>query len=654
MAVTQRPNLALSRMLLLAEQKSVFALVSKVDGVSIDWVSDLDSALGKLDGDIPFDLMVVDLTALMERPRSSVGRLGEPCEAEPVPGGPAGRPTIRSSPVRGAAENLPNRALDALCEHLPDLPVIALVTARRQGLAALERGLHGFSSAADFDPVGFVDLAYHAIELYRARRTLRAAHEQLIHADRLVSIGQLTAGVAHEINNPAGSLLANLTAMRRQLEEARDAGYCDGELIDLAREWNDILDESITGIGHIRSIVSDLRTFSRAEGNAVGPVDLNAVIGDACKLTDSLTRRSARLVKELGAISTVRGDHGKLVQVFTNLISNAAHAIAGPQMDNEIRVSTTERDGLIISAVQDTGCGIPDHASRLVFEPFFTTKPSDLGTGLGLALSAEIVRDHGGEIGFVPIESGGTRFEVRLPTLRNMAGHPDTPGLGQPAPSVLHSGVAGSPAAGVSRPGHSAKSAPARAAGARPWRAEQAMGSGVLTEPSGRAADYSIARSRGGSNGHSGVVPTTGHLDVPASRAMRSSDDAERVVRGQRSRVLLVDDEPSLLRAFRRLLAPYHEVVMAANGQQALDILARDTAFDGVICDFAMPDIDGISIYQSVAARDRELAGRIVFCTGGPVTGRGRNFIESTSNTVLEKPVPPELLLGAIEQLGRR
>jgi CheY-like chemotaxis protein len=89
-------------------------------------------------------------------------------------------------------------------------------------------------------------------------------------------------------------------------------------------------------------------------------------------------------------------------------------------------------------------------------------------------------------------------------------------------------------------------------------------------------------------------------------------------------------------------------------GQQALDILARDTAFDGVICDFAMPDVDGIGIYEAVARRDSDLAARIVFCTGGPMSHRSRRFIEATSNTVLEKPVRPDLLLHTIKQLGKR
>jgi CheY-like chemotaxis protein/anti-sigma regulatory factor (Ser/Thr protein kinase) len=290
-------------------------------------------------------------------------------------------------------------------------------------------------------------------------------------------------------------------------------------------------------------------------------VDMGDVIAAACKLAEGVIRPRARLIKNLMPVSAVQGDRNRLVQVFTNLLTNAAHAIEGPGRDNEIRVATVERDGRVIASVEDTGCGIPAAIRTLVFEPFFTTKPRDQGTGLGLALSAEIVHRYGGDIGFTALSAGGTRFEVRL-----------LPSASQPA-------------------------------GREP----------VMAGPAALPA-------------------------LPA----------------QRARVLLVDDEPSLLRAFRRVLAPQHDVVMAMGGQQALDILARDAAFDGVICDFAMPEVDGIHIYEAVARRDSELAGRIVFCTGGPMSHRGRMFIASTSNTVLEKPVPPDLLLGAIEQLGKR
>lgn len=456
----------------------------------------------------------------------------------------------------------------------PGIPVLVVASSRGQGIQALAHGAHAFAVRDRLDKDTLLDAACMAVEVHRARRDCQAQNERLIHADRLVALGQLTAGVVHEITNPAALLLANLTTMQAQLtglcSAVRGRGAPDS-MAAYVHEWAEILNESVTGVEHIHAIVKDLRNFSRPDTDDLAPVDVVGALETACKLTEALTRRRARLVKDVHPVPLVKGDHGKLVQVFTNLLTNAAQAIEGPWQDNEIRVLTSEREGKVVVAVEDTGCGIPEAIGNRVFEPFFTTKPRDTGTGLGLALSAEIVHRCGGDIGFTATPGRGTRFEVCL---------------------CVHE--------------HPARSLPP---------------SLPPSLPTSLAGGRSVCEPR-----H--------HV--------------------QRSRVLLVDDEPSLLRAFRRVLAPRHDVVMAANGQQALDILERDTNFDGVICDFTLPDLDGICIYETVARRDSELADRIVFCTGGPMSHRSRTFIESTTNTVLEKPVPPELLLGAIEQLGKR
>ena len=570
MVTTERVQPAALRVLLVADKSDISALVSKLDGPDIEmrWPDSLPDGLEKdglekdglekdgaeRDGEALFDLVAVDVS-----PASGAQHVHSPVEL------PADLP------------------VDSI-----DTPVVALVANSAQGHAALGRGADGYAVKARLESESFRDIAYHAMEIRRMKRALHGSRERLIHADRLAAIGLFTAGVAHEINNPTASVLANLTALQSQLAALPGGGIggvppSDSDSADQIRDWVDILDESIEGLGHIRAIVGDLRRFSRSDSGAVGPVDLNQVIEAACRLTDGLIRRRAHLIKDLLASGRVWGDHGKLVQVFTNLLSNAAHAIDGSRAGNQIRVSSRVRDGRIVAAVEDTGAGIPASIRELIFEPFFTTKSHELGNGLGLAVSAEIIYAHGGEIDFVPLADGGTRFEVRLPMTEQTI-----------------------------QPGESQESHKDPAPLVRP------------------------------------VYHDSGH--TAPSLALNS----ERPLQRGRTRILLIDDEPSLLRAFRRLLIPYHEVVMAATGQQALDILAGDTDFDGVICDFSMPDIDGISIYETVAARDRELADRIVFCTGGPVSGRGRRFIESTSNTVLDKPVPPERLLGAIEQLGKR
>lgn len=517
------PAYTVSRVLFVAADRKAEPLASSLaQRVEVDWVFDIEAAREACESD-RFDVVVIDV------------------------------PEATEAAGRAAAQ-----AIAELCRHVPGVPVLALAPSRDRGIEAVHQGAHGFAVKERFDAETLLDAASTAVALHRARCQIDTANERLVHADRLVSLGQLTAGVVHELNNPAALLLANLTAMKNQLARAlrRDDTT---ELSATLREWADIVDESIAGIGHIRSIMRDVRNFSRIEEDEPGIVDVGEVIDTACKLTEGLIRRRARLVVDTGPMPTVKGDHSKLVQVFTNLLTNAAQAIDGPRHDNHVRVVTHERDGMVFVAVEDTGCGVPEDLRKLVFEPFFTTKPRDVGTGLGLALSVEIVRSYGGDISITALPGGGTRFEVRL--------------------------IA-----------------------------------------DGRAAEAMV----------------------------EAGPEPDEEARAPRARLLLIDDEPRLLRAFRRILAPRHEVVMAGNGQQALDILERDTGFDGVICDFAMPDVDGIHIYEVVSRRDRELAARIVFCTGGPMNHRGRRFIETTSNTVLEKPVPPELLLGAIAELGKR
>jgi CheY-like chemotaxis protein len=116
-------------------------------------------------------------------------------------------------------------------------------------------------------------------------------------------------------------------------------------------------------------------------------------------------------------------------------------------------------------------------------------------------------------------------------------------------------------------------------------------------------------------------------------------------------RVLIIDDEPVLLRAFRRTLEPPHRVVLAEGGPRAMELLARDTDFDVVLCDLTMPEVDGIEVYRYVAERAPALAGRIVFCTGGAFTPVAEQFLAMSGNRCIEKPVLPEVLREVVSAL---
>jgi signal transduction histidine kinase len=270
----------------------------------------------------------------------------------------------------------------------------------------------------------------------------RAAREQLyqqrmLQQERLIAVGQLAAGVAHELNNPAAFVLANLEALDRSLARLQvllSEGASKEEiaaargLVDDARE---ACRDNETGVQRIVSIVRDLRSFSRSEPHAMESVALDEVVSEACGLSRAEIAYRAELVVCAEPSAIVRANRTKLVQVFTNLLLNAAHAIVeGAREDNEVRVVTSVHEGRCLVTVSDTGTGMTEDVVARMFEPFFTTKPRDRGTGLGLAISADILSHHGGEIRLVETSRKGTTFEVSLPLAQEVT---ETKAIAQPA-----------------------------------------------------------------------------------------------------------------------------------------------------------------------------------------------------------------------------
>ena len=270
-----------------------------------------------------------------------------------------------------------------------------------------------------------------------ARKNLeRQLQERLIHADRLASVGQLAAGVAHEINNPAAYVVINLSTIERNIDVIRSklqtvfSAYEAGDESSRASalggarevehqlgEVRKLLRDNIDGMNHIRSVTRSLQSFSRIERNEVELVQINDVVEATGKMVTNEIRYRAGFVKDLGQdIPPVAADRGKLSQALLNLLTNAAHAIEEGRADeNQVTVRTfTEGDSIVV-AVDDTGEGIADGDVEKIFQPFFTNKPRDRGTGLGLALAAEVVRMHGGQISFKTEPGEGSHFAIRLP-----------------------------------------------------------------------------------------------------------------------------------------------------------------------------------------------------------------------------------------------
>jgi signal transduction histidine kinase len=236
----------------------------------------------------------------------------------------------------------------------------------------------------------------------------REMQQRVLLADRMVSIGMLAAGVAHEVNNPLAYLQANLEFALEQL------GRIEGGALGEVRA---ALEEAREGATRVRSIVRDVKTFSRPEEQRVDIVDVRPLLESAINMSFNEIRHRARLVKEYGSVPQVSAVPARLGQVFLNLIVNAAQAIPeGAAEQNEIRLSTsTDEKGRAVVAIRDTGTGMPPEVLRHLFDPFFTTKPTGVGSGLGLNISQGIVSSLGGEI-VVSSEPGrGSEFRVLLP-----------------------------------------------------------------------------------------------------------------------------------------------------------------------------------------------------------------------------------------------
>jgi PAS domain S-box-containing protein len=227
-------------------------------------------------------------------------------------------------------------------------------------------------------------------------------------ADRLISVGTLAAGVAHELSAPLGDLSTRLLDLSRRLHEA--PAPPGGDALEA-------LDESIEGAGRLRAIVEDLRTFVRTPERDAGPADLEAVLRSCVGMAWSQIHHRARLEREVGRLPPVAGNPARLAQVFVNLLVNAAQAIEeGSPQANVIRLAAEALpDARVAVEVTDTGNGIAPAVLPHIFEPFFTTKPASIGTGLGLSICRSIVQGLGGTIEVQSQPGRGSTFRVVLP-----------------------------------------------------------------------------------------------------------------------------------------------------------------------------------------------------------------------------------------------
>ena len=249
----------------------------------------------------------------------------------------------------------------------------------------------------------------------------RQLERQRLQNDRLMSMGTLAAGIAHEINNPIAYVLANLGHLRDWLDDLDRRliampGPVGGASASLG-EARQVLTESLVGCRRIREIVRDMRFFSHAPDEALAPVDVNASLDFALRMTQAQLHGTARLEKRYEAqLPAVRSSEGRLHQVLLNLIVNALQAMqSSTSRDHLLRVSTAREGALVRVEVSDTGHGIPPDVLPRIFDPFFTTKAAGAGTGLGLSISHALVLKMGGELRVHSTPGEGTTFSVLLP-----------------------------------------------------------------------------------------------------------------------------------------------------------------------------------------------------------------------------------------------
>ncbi len=377
----------------------------------------------------------------------------------------------------------------------------------------------------------------------------RQFEARLMMADRLASIGMLAAGVAHEINNPLSYVTANVSFA---VEELQASAGPPSEVITA-------LGEAQQGCERVRSIVRDLKAFSRTEESTRGPVDVRRLLDSAANMAWNEIRHRARLSKDYAPrLPLAEANESRLVQVFLNLLLNAAQAIdEGEAERNQIRIVAREApDGRVVAEICDTGAGIPPENLERIFDPFFTTKAAGVGTGLGLSICQNIVAALGGEIQVESALGRGSTFRVVLP-----------------------------------------------------------------------AATGSEAQTR-----------------------RRSVAQAPGEVAGT---VLVIDDEPGIGIALKRLLRSEHQVTTVTRAREALDRFRAGERFDAILCDLMMPEMTGMDFHDELSRIDPEAAGRVIFLSGGLFTERARAFLARVPNLRLEKPVEPQSLRALVNERVR-
>ena len=276
------------------------------------------------------------------------------------------------------------------------------------------------------------------IQLESTVKELRATQQQLIQSEKMASIGQLAAGVAHEINNPIGYSISNLAMLSeyvdsllmlddlvltnlpsiashdiaqayQQLRKQEDIDYIRGDI-------KSMLAETDKGLNRVKEIVSNLNKVSHSGSFEKEPCDINALIDESLKVVWNELKYCLTVSKHFKQLPKVYCHPGEINQVLLNLFLNAAHATKDKGvLDISTGIVKREGKGYLMIEISDHGVGMPQEIINKIFDPFFTTKPVGVGTGLGLSVSFGIIEKHQGKLEVTSKENEGTTFTIYLP-----------------------------------------------------------------------------------------------------------------------------------------------------------------------------------------------------------------------------------------------
>ena len=277
-------------------------------------------------------------------------------------------------------------------------------------------------------------------QLEETNKDLKEAQVQLLQAEKMASVGQLAAGVAHEINNPVGFVSSNISTLSEYVAtyqmifsqiqvviDQKDENKRAASLIELEKmlgnqdmafineDISDLLSDSREGLQRVAEIVRGLKLFSRVDSDQMQKHNINDCVRTTLAMVNNQLKYICTVETHLGRIPDVEMNVGKISQVITNLLINAGQAIEATGKNGRIIITTCTVGEFVELRVEDSGCGIPPSHLDKLFNPFFTTKPEGQGTGLGLSISFGIAQEHGGMLSATSTEGDGSTFTLALP-----------------------------------------------------------------------------------------------------------------------------------------------------------------------------------------------------------------------------------------------